>query len=109
MKIEDFRNLLISIAKRKFPDASITLREKRSITVEARVKVSEEIFIEVYYNILSDKKSFALVKNNQRIFGYDNYKYWHVHPQNNVTAHIPCEEPSAEKVFEEIKEIIPSL
>ncbi len=106
MKIEDFRNLLISTAKRKFPDASITLTEKRKITVEARVKISEEIFIEIYYNTLSDKKSFALIQNNQRIFGYDNYKYWHVHPRNSVTDHVLCKEPSIEKVLNEIKEII---
>ncbi len=109
MKIEDFRNLLISIAKRKFPDASITLTEKRKITVEARVRISEEVFIEIYYNILSNKKSFALIKNNQRIFGYDNYKYWHVHPRNSAADHVLCEEPSVEKVFEEIKEIILTL
>jgi len=109
MKIEDFRNSLISAAKHNFPDADITLSEKRKITIEARIKVSEGIFIEVYYNSLSDKKSFALIKNNQRIFGYDNYKYWHVHPRNGVTKHVPCEEPSIEKVFEDIKEIIMSL
>jgi hypothetical protein len=108
MKLEDFRDLLISVAKHKFTDASITLTEKRKISLEARIKISEEIFIEVYYNILSDKKSFALIKNNQRIFGYDNYRYWHLHPLNSVTAHIPCEEPSIEKVFEEIKDIIQS-
>ena len=106
MKIDDFRSLLISIAKRKFPDASIALSEKREITVEARVMISEEIFIEIYYNILSNKKSFALIKKHQRIFGYDNYKYWHVHPRNSAAEHVLCEEPPVEKVFEEIKEII---
>lgn len=109
MKLEDFRNLLISTAKRKFPDASITLTEKREITVEARIKISEEIFIEVYYNSLSNKKNFALIKNKQRIFGYDNYKYWHVHPRDSVADHVLCEEPSIERVFEEIKEVILSL
>ncbi len=109
MNIDDFRSLIISITKRKFPDANITLTVKREITVEARVRISEEIFIEIYCNILSNKKSFALIKNNQRIFGYDNYKYWHVHPRNSATDHVLCEEPSVEKVFEEIKEIILTL
>jgi len=109
MKTEDFRDLLISAARRQFPEASIILTEKRKITIEARVKISEEIFIEVYYNTLNDKKSFALIKNNQRIFGYDNYKYWHVHPHNNVTTHVLCEEPPIERVFEEIKEVILSF
>lgn len=106
MKIEEFRNLLVSITKRKFPDANITITEKRKITLEARIKVSEEVFIEVYYNMFSDKKSFALIRDGQRIFGYDNYKFWHVHPWNRVATHLPCEEPTIEKVFEEIKEVI---
>ena len=73
MDIEGFKDLLVSATKRNFPDSSIFLTEKRKITLEARVKISEVIFIEVYYNTLSGKKSFALIKNNQRIFGYDNY------------------------------------
>lgn len=106
MKIEEFGSLLASIAKLKFPDANITITEKRKITLEARIKVSENIFIEAYYNTLSDKKSFALIKDGQRIFGYDNYKFWHVHPWNSVKTHVPCDEPTIEKVFEEIKEVI---
>ncbi|MFH1335290.1 MAG: hypothetical protein ABII96_02140 [Candidatus Zixiibacteriota bacterium] len=109
MRIEDFRKLIILAAKHNFPDASILLAEKRGITLEAKVKISEKVFVEVYYNSLTDKKSFALIKDNQRILGYDNYKYWHIHPRNNVTSHVPCQEPSIEKVFEEIKEIILSL
>ncbi len=109
MKIEYFRNLLIAVAKHTFPDASITTTEKREITLEVRVKISEVVFIDVYYNTLTDKKSFALIKINQRIFGYDNYKYWHIHPWHDVAAHVPCEEPSIEKVFKEMKEIILSL
>lgn len=106
MRVEDFRKLIILTAKRTFPGASIMLSEKRDIALEARIKISENIFVEVYYNSLTDKKSFALIKENQRILGYDNYKYWHIHPPNNVTAHVPCQEPSIEKVFEEMKEII---
>ena len=109
MRIEDFRKLIILAAKRNFPDASILLAEKRDLTLEARIKISENIFVEVYYHSLTDKKSFALINENQRIMGYDNYKYWHIHPRDNVASHIPCQEPSIEKVFEEIKKIILSL
>jgi len=109
MRIEDFRKSIILAAKHNFPEASILLAEKRGISLEARVKISEKIFVEVYYNSLTGKKSFALIKDNQRILGYDNYKYWHIHPRNNVTSHVPCQEPSIEKVFEEIKEIILSI
>jgi hypothetical protein len=109
MRIEDFRKLIILAVKNNFPDASILLAEKRDITLDARIKITEKIFVEVYYNSLTDKKSFALIKENQRILGYDNYQYWHIHPRDNVTSHVPCQEPSIEKIFEEMKEIILSL
>lgn len=106
MKAEDFRNTLVSVVKHNFPEGDIIITDRRQITVEARVKILEDVFIEVYYNALTDKKSFALIKKNQRVFGYDNYKYWHVHPMEDIKAHLPCEEPSIEKILEEMKEII---
>jgi len=54
--MQEFGSLLISIAKLKFPDANITITEKRKISLEARIKVSENIFIEAYYNTLSVAK-----------------------------------------------------
>lgn len=95
MRIEEFRKLIIVAAKRSFPGASILLSEKRDIAFEARIKISEKLFIEVYYNSLTDKKSFALIKENQRILGYDNYKYWHIHPRDDITSHVPCPMPGA--------------
>ncbi|MBI4684800.1 MAG: hypothetical protein HY755_06335 [Nitrospirae bacterium] len=106
MKVEDFKDDLISALKHAFPDANIALIEKRGVILEARVQISDTIFIEVYFSSVTSKKSFALIKNNQRIFGYDNYQYWHIHPINDPTTHAKCEEPSVEKVFEEMRKII---
>ena len=106
MTVQEFKDLLIFAARKEFPEVNITFAERRNITVEARITVTEDTFIEVYYNIISEKKSYTLIKNSQRIFGYDNYKYWHVHPFNSVGEHIPCNELSVEVVFEEIRKII---
>lgn len=106
MRVEDFQKLIFLTAQRTFPGASILLSVKRDIALEARIEISENTFVEVYYNSLTNKKSLSLIKEDKRIMGYDNYKYWHVHPANNVTAHVPCQEPSIEKVFEEMKELI---
>lgn len=104
MKLVEFKESLISIAKQKFPHAKLTIIERRNITIEVRVDISDKKFIEVYHNIFSEKKSFALIMNGRRVFGYDNYKYWHMHPMNKVEMHIPCEEPVMEVVFEEIEQ-----
>jgi len=57
--------------------------------------------MEVYVNGITGKKSFALIKNEKRIWGYDNYRYWHHHPFKNPDTHIPCSEPSLEKIANE--------
>jgi len=44
MRIEDYKKLIILAAKRSFPEASILLAEKRDITLEARIKISEKNF-----------------------------------------------------------------
>ena len=106
MKIADFRALLISTSRTFFSDVPVVVREKTKIALEARIRISNACFIEVYYNSLTIKKSYALVKNGERIFGYDNFKYWHVHPVTDPSAHLACEEPAIEKVFEEMGRIV---
>jgi len=48
MRIEDYRKIIILAAKRSFPEASILLAEKRDIALEAKIKISENISVEVY-------------------------------------------------------------
>ncbi|MCH8317943.1 MAG: hypothetical protein IIA88_05510 [Bacteroidetes bacterium] len=109
MNISDFTDSLLAALRNDFPNAIITIKEKRGIIVEARIKLTEKVFLDVYFNSLTDKKSFALIHDDERIFGYDNYKYWHLHPFADSTKHIPCEEPGIKKVIQEIKEIIRKL
>ncbi|MBI4653680.1 MAG: hypothetical protein HY752_01560 [Nitrospirae bacterium] len=94
--------------KKFFPEAHIKSTEKRGIIFEARVDISENVFLEIYYNSLTGKKSYSLISDNNRIFGYDNYKYWHLHPADNPSNHIPCKEPLMEEVFLNMKNLISS-
>ncbi|HEX7593194.1 MAG TPA: hypothetical protein VF429_03410, partial [Anaerolineae bacterium] len=54
---------------------------------------------------MTEKKSYALVRESNRIFGYDNSRFWHRHPVDNPQAHIECAEPSPDQAFREIQEI----
>ncbi|HEC67299.1 MAG TPA: hypothetical protein ENI35_00555 [Candidatus Desulfofervidus auxilii] len=54
-----------------------------------RILIKEGLFIEVFFNAESNKYSFALIKDNKRIYGIDNTKEWHIHPFNNPESHIP--------------------
>lgn len=106
MKIDDFKDELVRHIQKFFPDAIITIVEKRGIILETRVRFSENTFLEIYCNALTGKKSFTLITDDRRIFGYDNYKYWHLHPVENPSKHIPCIEPSIEEVCLNAKNIL---
>ena len=49
-------------------------------------------FINVFYNLATDKIAFALIQENKRIYGADNAKIgWHYHPFADPRQHINCE------------------
>jgi len=50
-----------------------------------------ETFINVFYNLDTDKTAFALIQARQRIYGVDNAKIgWHQHPFANPRQHVAC-------------------
>ena len=55
----------------------------------AKIKavITEDSFINVFYNAMTAKYSFTLIKNNKRIFGVDNTRKWHIHPFKNPESH----------------------
>jgi hypothetical protein len=73
---------------------------------KANVLLNEGIFIAVRYNARNERTDFALIKNKQRIFGYNNLKDWHYHPYENPSEHIPCEKPTIDKVLLEMKKVV---
>src|SRR4030067_488835 len=40
------------------------------------------------YNAETNKYSFALISGNERIFGADNLRFWHIHPFEDPESHI---------------------
>ena len=50
-----------------------------------------ETFVNVFYNLETDKTAFALVQTGRRIYGVDNAKTgWHRHPFSDPDQHIVC-------------------
>jgi hypothetical protein len=48
-------------------------------------------FINVFYNVTTDKVAFALVEGGYRLCGVDNAKMgWHRHPFHDPDQHVPC-------------------
>jgi hypothetical protein len=56
--------------------------------VALRIYLDDDLFIDVFYNEETDKKSFALVRAGMRIFAADNAKKkWHWHPFKDPQSH----------------------
>jgi hypothetical protein len=91
------------------PLAKVTIEVKRDITLISRVIVDDETFIAVYYNALSEKTSFALIHNGQRVVGYDNYRFCHYHPPNAPNTHRPCDKPTVSDAIETLIEVHTSI
>jgi hypothetical protein len=96
-------------AATNFPEAFFNVVERQRYHLKIRIELSRETFIDIFYNPKHDRTDFALVTNNQRIFGYDNLGGWHCHSVANPKDHDPCEEPEISKIFGEIKVILQSL
>lgn len=94
-----FRQALREAVAEYAPEAKVMLEEKRGIILEGRVELGADSFIAVYFNALSSKTSYALIRHDRRLSGYDNYKFWHYHPPGEVSRHIACEEPTPKEAI----------
>ena len=72
--------------------------------MKSKIFLIDDSFVEIYYNFENGKASFAVIKDNCRIFGADNLGFWHIHPFNNPEKHIKSEEIKIEYFFRKIKE-----
>ena len=103
------RKQLCKLFEEKFKNVEFVIDERRSTILEIRIIFTPEIFMEAYTNIITGKKSFALVKNRQRIWGYDNFRHWHHHPIENPATHMPCSEPSLEEIVNELHNVLSQI
>jgi len=60
-----------------------------SITIRVPITPVNFIFIEIFFNEQTDRVSFALIQEGQRIYGADNTGGWHIHPFDNPSNHKP--------------------
>ncbi len=103
--LERLKDELLLSLRRHFPDAGVEHKERRGVVLEVRAHIDEVTFIEIYVNSITGKKSFSLISSGARVTGYDNYRFWHFHPSDDPSQHLPCEEPSVEYVIANFKDV----
>lgn len=104
MTTSEFKARILAALGAHFPNASIEIEEKRGIVISARAEIAAGELIQVYFNGITQKTSYALIRNNQRILGYDNRLSWHKHPADAPHTHQECAEPAPEAVIAEMRE-----
>ena len=68
-----------------------------------------ETFINVFYNIATDKTAFALIESGHRIYGVDNAKIgWHRHPFDDPSLHESCSQESFAEFLQETEDFFKS-
>jgi hypothetical protein len=68
----------------------------------------EEFFLRFYFNELTGTVAFALIKNQQRIWGvdYDNRRGWHLHPETSPTEHIALAPLSVADIIAHLQQVV---
>lgn len=109
MNVTTFSSLLRQAAQEVFPQASVRVSIIRATRLKARIELSEEKHVDVFFREETQRIDYALIVARTRVFGLDNLKGWHRHPLGNPDHHIPCPEPTPYEALKQIKEILEFL
>jgi hypothetical protein len=109
MNTDAFLSEVETSLQKHFIDYKIEFLLRTPKSLKANIHLIENLFIALRYNSRNERIDVALIQGNKRIFGYDNLKQWHYHPLENPDKHIPCDKPSLDKIFSDIKKIYKDL
>ena len=107
--VDVFLSEIKNSLKKHFTKYRFEFLIKTPRSLKTNIHLGENFFIAVRYNARNERMDFALIQDNQRIFGYDNLKEWHYHPVETPEDHIPCEKPSIDEIISKIKEVSEKL
>ena len=70
--------------------------------------LDDEFFLRFYFNEVTGTMAFALIENQQRVWGvdYDNRRGWHIHPVDNPAAHVDTLPLSILEVVAYLEEVL---
>lgn len=88
--------------------ASYTVDVDDEKTLAVRVFLTNDTWVNVFYNVDTGRSSFAWFRDHQRMYGKDNAKQiWHKHPFNATHLHEPCEPVDFETFLREVENLYP--
>jgi hypothetical protein len=104
--VEAFRAVVSRLARKSFSGMQWEIQEQNVFRLKARALLSPGLLIDIFYSARTMRIDFALIKGAERVFGIDNLNGWHRHPFGEVGQHQAIREPTLEKIFLEIKDVV---
>ena len=89
MTLDEFERQVISACIDSPVITSVLVSGSGITWIRLRAYMTDGSFLEAFYNEVTDKTAFALIRADQRIFGADNTGGWHWHPFESPGQHIP--------------------
>jgi len=70
-------------------------------SVKLRIQLSEERFIDVYFNEKTKTLNSAMIEKGRRTFGINGYggRLWHMHPLGKMDEHVPVKPMTIESLL----------
>lgn len=98
-------SLLDALADRSFV-RSVDL-DTEVVIVKGRVFLEQDRFLQVYFNEQTGTMAFALIEDDERIWGvdYDELRGWHLHPVDRPTHHQAVEPMTPADVVEALADV----
>ncbi|MCK4393927.1 hypothetical protein KAX17_13575 [Candidatus Bipolaricaulota bacterium] len=109
MDLSEFEKQLSQLKDRFFPSAEIRNLSRRLNAIKLRLHITDEVFIDVYFNTDSGRLDFTTIKGERRVFGYDNAGGWHYHPVKDPNRHDSCSGPTLEEIFQQTARVIQEI
>lgn len=98
--------LLPALANTGFFDR-VTLQTEGP-TASGYAYATEGFFLRFYFNEVTGTIAFALIDNQQRLWGidYDNRRGWHLHPVEDPTDHRHVAPMSIVEIVDHLQEVL---
>jgi hypothetical protein len=86
----------------------VALRTERPVSSGYAYTEDVELFLRFYFNEMTGTIAFALIRDQQRIWGidYDNRRGWHLHPETNPADHIAIDSLSVADIITRLQQVL---
>ncbi len=80
---------------------------KKRTTLRVRVYLKKKSLLNIFYNVILRIQSFALIINQERVWGLDrdNKFDWHEHPIGNHETHKLIESHNIEQIIKRLEKL----